>query len=82
MDPDIPGSNPTTTRFFLLFFGSGCFTGICDGICDNRPHCTRYRNRDSAMNDVIEVWSRSGENLEAIACIVLEIQSLDARRVG
>ena len=21
------------------------------------------------MNDVIEVWSRSGENLEAIACI-------------
>ncbi len=22
------------------------------------------------MNDVIEVWSRSGENLEAIACIV------------
>ena len=34
------------------------------------------------MNDVIEVWSRSGENLEAIACIVLEIQSLEARRVG
>ena len=29
------------------------------------------------MNDVIEVWSRSGETLEAIACIVLE-----ARRVG
>ena len=24
------------------------------------------------MNDVIEVWSRSRENLEAIACIVLE----------
>ena len=55
---------------------------ICDGICENRPHCTRYRNRDSAMNDVIEVWSRSGENLEAIACIVLEIRSLEARRVG
>ena len=34
------------------------------------------------MNDVIEVWSRSGENLEAITCIVLEIQSLEARRVG
>ena len=34
------------------------------------------------MNDVIEVWSRSGENLEAIGCIVLEIQSLEARRVG
>ena len=34
------------------------------------------------MNDVIEVWSRSGENLEVIACIVLEIQSLEARRVG
>ena len=34
------------------------------------------------MNDVIEVWSRSGENLEAIACIVLEIQSLEAQRVG
>ena len=55
---------------------------ICDRICENRPPCTRYRNRDSAMNDVIEVWSRSGENLEAIACIVLEIQSLEARRVG
>ena len=55
---------------------------ICDRICENRPPCTRYRNRDSAMNDVIEVWSRSGENLEAIACIVLEIQSLVARRVG
>ena len=34
------------------------------------------------MNDVIEVWSRSGENLEVITCIVLEIQSLEARRVG
>ena len=34
------------------------------------------------MNDVIEVWSRSGENLEVIACIVLEIQSLEAQRVG
>ena len=34
------------------------------------------------MNDVIEVWSRSGENLEAIACIVLEIRSLEARGVG
>ncbi len=55
---------------------------ICDRICENRPPCTRYRNRDSAMNDVIEVWSRSGENLEAIACIVLEIRSLEARRVG
>ena len=41
---------------------------ICDLICENRPHCTHYRNRDSALNDVIEVWSRSGENLEAIAC--------------
>ena len=47
---------------------------ICDGICENRPHCTRHRNRDSPMNDVIEVWSRSGENLEVIACIFLEIQ--------
>ena len=55
---------------------------ICDRICKNRPPCTRYRNQDSAMNDVIEVWSRSGENLEAIACIVLEIQSLEARGVG
>ena len=54
----------------------------CDRICENRPSCTCYRNRDSAMNDVIEVWSRSGENLEAIACIVLEIESLEARRVG
>ena len=27
------------------------------------------------MNDVIEVRSRSGENLEVIACIVLETQS-------
>ena len=34
------------------------------------------------MKDVLEVWSRSGENLEAIACIVLEIRSLEARRVG
>ena len=31
------------------------------------------------MNDVIEVWSRSGENLEAIASIVLEIQFLEAQ---
>ena len=54
----------------------------CDRICKNRPPCTHNRNRDSAMNDVIEVWSRSGENLEAIACIVLEIQSLEAQRVG
>ena len=59
-----------------------CKLHICDRICENRPPCTRYRNRDSAMNDVIEVWSRSGENLEAIACIVLEIQSLEPRRVG
>ena len=51
---------------------------ICDRICENRPPCTRYRNRDSTMSDVIEVWSRSGENLEAIACIVLEIQSSEA----
>ena len=28
------------------------------------------------MTDVIEVWSRSGENLEAIACIVLEIYTV------
>ena len=34
------------------------------------------------MNDVIEVWSRSDENLEAIACIVLEIRALEAQRVG
>jgi len=36
------------------------------------------------MNDVIEVWYSFGENLEAIAYmyIVLEIQSLEARRVG
>ena len=34
------------------------------------------------MNDVIEVWSRSGDNLEAIAYIILEIQSLETRRVG
>ena len=54
----------------------------CDRICENRPPCTRYRNRDSAMNDVTEVWSRSGENLEANACIVLEIRALEARRVG
>ena len=49
------------------------YVHICDRICENRPPCTRYRNRDSTMNDVIEVSSRSGENLEAIACIVLEI---------
>ena len=49
---------------------------------ENRPPCTRNGNRDSTMNDVIEVWSRSGENLEAIACIVLEIQCLEAWRVG
>ena len=55
---------------------------ICDRICENRPPCTHYQNRDSAMNDVTEVWYRSGENLEAIACIVLEIQSLEARTVG
>ena len=55
---------------------------ICDRICENRPPCTRYRKRDSAMNDVIEVWSRSDENMEVIACIVLEIQSLEARAVG
>ena len=58
------------------------FTHICDRICENRPPSTRYQNRDSAMNDVIEVWSRSGGNLETIAYIVLEIQSLEARRVG
>ena len=29
------------------------------------------------MNDAIEVWSRSGENFEAIACRVLEVQSLE-----
>ena len=34
------------------------------------------------MNDVIEVWSSSGENWEVIACIVLEIQSLEALRIG
>ena len=34
------------------------------------------------MNDVIDVWSRSGENLEAIACIFFEILSLEAWRVG
>ena len=34
------------------------------------------------MNYVIEVWSRSGETFEAIACIVLEIQPLETRRVG
>ena len=55
---------------------------MCYQICENRPHCTHYRNQDSAMNDVIEVWSRSGENLEVIACIVLEILSLEAQRVG
>ena len=31
------------------------------------------------MNDLIEVWSRSDENLEAMACIVLEILSLEAQ---
>jgi len=55
---------------------------ICDRICGNQPPFTCYRNRDNAMNDVIEVWSRSGENLEVIACIALEIQSLEAQRVG
>jgi len=55
------------------------FYTVCDWICENRPHCTRYQIRDSAMNDVIEVWSRSGENMEAITCIVLEIQSLEAQ---
>jgi len=55
---------------------------ICDRICENQPHCTRYRNRDSTLNDVIDVWSRSGENMEVIACVVLEIQSLEAQRVG
>ena len=46
---------------------------MCDRIWENRPPCTSFRNRDSAINDVIEVWSRSGENLEAIAPIVFEI---------
>ena len=36
----------------------------------------------STMNDVFEVWSRSGENLEVFACVVLEIQSLETQRVG
>ena len=35
-----------------------------------------------AMNDVIEVWSWSGENFEAIAHIVLERQPFEAWRVG
>ena len=30
------------------------------------------------MNAAIEVWSRFGETFEAIACIVLEIESLEA----
>ena len=54
-------------------------TRICDRICENRPSCTHYRNWDSTMSDVIEVWSRSGENLEVIACMVFKIQSLEAR---
>ena len=69
--------------FHRLFSYSKVLTlKICDRICENQPHCTHYQNRDGTMNDVIEVWSRSGENLEAIACIVLEIQSLEAWRVG
>ena len=43
-------------------------------MCENRPPCTHNENRDSTMNDVIEVWSRSGENLEVTTCILLEIQ--------
>jgi len=39
--------------------------GTCDRICENQSHCTCYRNQDSAINNVIEVWPRSGENLEA-----------------
>ena len=54
----------------------------CDRICENQPHCTHYLNQDSIMNDVIEVWSRSGENLEVITRIVLEIQSLEEQRVS
>ena len=51
------------------------------GICENRLPCTHKENRDSILNDVIEVWSRSAENLEVIACIVFAIQSLEARRI-
>ena len=34
---------------------------------------------ENLMNDVMGVLSTSGENLESIACIVLEIHSLEAR---
>ena len=76
----------TTTVHVLRLVQSANIAITCtiirDWICKNQPPCTRYRNRDSTMNDVIEVWSRSGKNLKAIACIVFEIQFLEARRVG
>ena len=70
----------TFAAYIVGSIASGFRIGFkCDRICENRPPCTRYQNRDSSMNDVIEVWSRSGENLEAIACIALEIRSLEPR---
>ena len=75
MDSNIP----TKPSYGVLFLN---LLDIYDGICENQPHCTCYQNEGSAMNNVIDVWSRSGENLEAIACIFLDIQSLEARRVG
>ena len=66
----------------LMGHGTEGMSRICDWICKNRPHYTRYRSHDSTMNNAIEVWSRSDENFEVITCIVLEIQSLEAQTVG
>ena len=52
---------------------------ICDRICENRALPTGNENCVFTINSARGVWSIVCKHLEAIACIVSEIQRLDHR---